>query len=147
MPRWSPYCAKIAWSLFSRTVILNMCGTYREIWRKKVGNPFVRVELNTTDIHKAKKFYSQLFDWKLEDVEMGPSGTDKMFKPGAGTGGGMLKHRNPDGPSSRLAYVEVEDVAERPKKAKSLGAKISRPLSMAIISACGCDDRRLLPPS
>ncbi|PYS67649.1 MAG: VOC family protein, partial [Acidobacteria bacterium] len=40
-----------------------------------MANPFVHVELNTTDVEKAKSFYSQLFDWELEDMSMGPSGT------------------------------------------------------------------------
>jgi len=91
-----------------------------------MANPFVHIELNTTDIDKAKQFYSQLFEWKLEDVEMGPSGAYTMIKPGTGTGGGMLKHPNPAGPSLWLAYVEVEDVAAATQKAKSLGAKIMR---------------------
>ena len=33
-----------------------------------VANPFVHVELNTSDPEKAKAFYSKLFDWQLEDV-------------------------------------------------------------------------------
>ena len=48
--------------------------------RKEMGNPFVHVELNTTDIGKAKTFYGQLFDWELEDVEMGPSGRYTLIK-------------------------------------------------------------------
>jgi predicted enzyme related to lactoylglutathione lyase len=98
----------------------------RETWRFTMANPFVHVELNTTDVEKAKKFYGQLFDWKLEDMPMGPSGTYTMIKPGDGTGGGMLKHPNPDGPSAWLAYVGVEDVAASTQKAKSLGAKVMR---------------------
>jgi len=39
-----------------------------------MGNAFVHVELSTTDIRQAKKFYGQLFDWKLTDVPM-PNGT------------------------------------------------------------------------
>jgi uncharacterized protein len=34
-------------------------------------NPFVHVELVTTDVAKAKSFYGKLFNWKLEDVDMG----------------------------------------------------------------------------
>jgi uncharacterized protein len=89
-----------------------------------MANPFVHVELNTTDLDKAKKFYGQLFDWKLEDVEMGPTGRYTMIKPGQGTGGGMLKHPVPGEPSAWLAYVEVDDVAAVTKKAKALGATI-----------------------
>jgi predicted enzyme related to lactoylglutathione lyase len=89
-----------------------------------MANPFVHVELNTTDLDRAKSFYGQLFDWKLEDVPMGPTGRYTMIRPGKGTGGGMLKHPVPGEPSSWLAYVEVDDVAASTQKAKSLGAKI-----------------------
>ena len=91
-----------------------------------MGNPFVHVELNTTDVEKAKTFYGQLFDWELEDETMGPSGTYTMIKPGKGTGGGILKHPGEGEPSMWLAYVEMEDVAASTQKAKSLGARIMR---------------------
>ena len=35
---------------------------------RAMANPFVHVELNTTDVSRAKAFYGKLFDWKLEDV-------------------------------------------------------------------------------
>jgi predicted enzyme related to lactoylglutathione lyase len=98
-----------------------------------MANAFVHVELNTTDVDKAKKFYGQLFNWELEDVQMGSGGPPglvaskgvyTMIKPGKGTGGGMLKQGVPGAPSSWLAYVEVEDVAASTQKAKSLGAKV-----------------------
>ena len=89
-----------------------------------MANPFVHVELNTTDINKAKAFYSKLFGWTLEDVPMGPGATYTMIKPGEGTGGGMQKHPVPDAPSSWLAYVVVDDVKASTAKAKSLGAKV-----------------------
>jgi predicted enzyme related to lactoylglutathione lyase len=31
-----------------------------------MANPFVHVELNTTDLAKAKGFYGKMFGWKLE---------------------------------------------------------------------------------
>jgi uncharacterized protein len=89
-----------------------------------MANPFVHVELNTTDVDKAKQFYGRLFDWQMEDVEMGPSGRYTMIKTGTGTGGGIMKHPMPGEPSSWLAYVEVEDVAASTRKAKSLGARV-----------------------
>jgi predicted enzyme related to lactoylglutathione lyase len=89
-----------------------------------VANAFVHIELNTTDLEKAKKFYGQLFEWELEDMDMGPSGTYTMVKPKAGTGGGMLKNPMPGAPSFWLAYVEVADVPAATAKAKSLGATI-----------------------
>lgn len=33
-----------------------------------MGNPFVHVELMSTDIQKSKDFYTRLFKWELEDV-------------------------------------------------------------------------------
>src|SRR5262249_8780769 len=42
--------------------------------RKFMANPFVHVELNTTDVEKAKSFYSRMFDWEMQDMDMGPSG-------------------------------------------------------------------------
>ena len=89
-----------------------------------MANPFVHVELNTTDVDKAKKFYGQLFDWKLEDVEMGAGGRYTMVQPGQGTGGGIMKQMMPGAPSSWLAYVEVADVPASTRKAKSLGAQV-----------------------
>ncbi len=35
-----------------------------------MANPFVHVELATTDLGKAKDFYGKLFSWTLEDVPM-----------------------------------------------------------------------------
>jgi len=59
-----------------------------------MANPFVHVELNTTDLAKAKAFYGKLFDWKLEDMSFGDA-TYTMIGVGEGTGGGMMKHPMP----------------------------------------------------
>jgi uncharacterized protein len=88
-----------------------------------MANPFVHVELNTTDVAKAKAFYGKLFEWTLEDVSMGDM-VYTMIKVGKGTGGGMMKHPMPGAPSTWLAYVEVDDIAAATKKAQSLGATL-----------------------
>jgi predicted enzyme related to lactoylglutathione lyase len=62
-------------------------------------NPFVHIELNTTDVDKSKAFYGKLFDWKLEDVPMGDGTTYTMIGVGEGTGGGILKNPMPGAPS------------------------------------------------
>ena len=41
-----------------------------------MANPFVHVELSSTDVAASKTFYGKLFDWQLEDVPMGPEGGD-----------------------------------------------------------------------
>jgi uncharacterized protein len=91
-----------------------------------MANPFVHVELNTTDPEKAKGFYGRLFDWKLEDMEMGPGMTYTMISPGQGTGGGLMKQMMPGAPSAWLAYVDVDDVKAATAKAKSLGARVMK---------------------
>lgn len=87
-------------------------------------NPFVHIELNTTDVEKAKKFYAELFEWKLQEMQMGPSGTYTIIDVGDGTGGGILKNPMPGVPSFWLAYVLVEDISAATRKAASLGAKV-----------------------
>jgi predicted enzyme related to lactoylglutathione lyase len=90
-----------------------------------MANPFVHVELNTTDAGKAKAFYGKLFDWKMEDMDMGPAGTYTMINPGEGTGGGLWKNPMPGG-SAWLAYAIVDDVKAATAKAKSLGASVMK---------------------
>ncbi len=80
-------------------------------------NPFVHVELNTTDVSKAKAFYGKLFDWALQDADMGPGGTYTIINVGGGTGGA---------PSSWPAYVLVDDITAATQKAKSLGATVMK---------------------
>jgi predicted enzyme related to lactoylglutathione lyase len=89
-----------------------------------MANPFVHIELDTTNLGKAKEFYGALFDWDLKDTKMGPTDTYTRIDVGHGTGGGMLKHPMAGEPSLWIPYVEVEDVAAATQKAKSLGAMV-----------------------
>ena len=88
-----------------------------------MANPFVHVELNTTDVAKAKAFYGKLFNWKMEDIPM-PDFTYTTISVGEGTGGGLLKNPMPGVPSFWLAYVLVDDINAATQKAKSLGAEV-----------------------
>lgn len=89
-------------------------------------NPFVHVELGTIDVDKAKLFYQSLFNWQLNDVEMGGGMTYTLIGVGEGTGGGMMKHPVPGAPSAWLPYVQVDDLVAATAKAKSLGATVMR---------------------
>jgi predicted enzyme related to lactoylglutathione lyase len=91
-----------------------------------MANPFVHVELATTDVAKAKSFYGQLFDWKLEDVPMGDGTVYTMIGVGEGTGGGMLKNPMPNPTSMWMAYVLVSDIKAATQKARSLGANVMK---------------------
>jgi uncharacterized protein len=86
-------------------------------------NSFCHVELNTTDVKKAKDFYTKLFDWKLDEM---PGGDYTMIRPSAGPGGGMMKNPVPGAPSFWLTYVSVDDIQAATKKAQSLGAEVMR---------------------
>jgi predicted enzyme related to lactoylglutathione lyase len=86
-------------------------------------NPFVHVELNTTDLEKARAFYTKLFAWKLEQMPM-PGGSYTMIRVGEGTGGGMMTHPMPGAPSMWLSYVLVDDIDASTQKAKALGADV-----------------------
>ena len=92
-----------------------------------MANPFCHVELNTPDPQKAKQFYSQLFDWKLEDVPnpAAPSGAYTIINVGSGTGGGIMQ-QVPGSPVMWFAYVAVDDIRASTQKAQSLGAKIMK---------------------
>jgi predicted enzyme related to lactoylglutathione lyase len=90
-------------------------------------NPFVHVELATTNVPKAKAFYSKLFDWKMADLPMPtPAGTYTAIQVGDGTGGGMMKQMIPGAGSAWMPYVLVADIDKATKKAKKLGAKICK---------------------
>ena len=90
-----------------------------------MSNPFCHVELNTTDVKKAKDFYGKLFDWKLKDIDS-PGGGYTMIGVGDGTGGGMMKNPIPGASSFWLSYVLVDNIEAATKKAKSLGAKVMK---------------------
>jgi predicted enzyme related to lactoylglutathione lyase len=92
-----------------------------------MANPFVHVELNTSNPEAAKQFYSKLFQWQLEDMPNPavPSHSYTMIKVGSGTGGGIMK-QVPGGPSGWLAYVEVDDIQAATQKAQSLGGKLMK---------------------
>ena len=90
-------------------------------------NPFVHVELSTTNVSKAKAFYSKLFKWKLNDLPvLTPGGNYTMIDVGSGTGGGIMKQMCPGMPSAWMPYVLVKDIDVATKKAKKLRAKIMK---------------------
>ncbi|MBA3505372.1 MAG: VOC family protein [Betaproteobacteria bacterium] len=94
-----------------------------------MANPFVHVELATTDVAKAKDFYGKLFSWKMEDMPMPEGATYTIINVGEGTGGGLMKNPMSGAPSMWMAYVNVDDVKAATKKAQSLGAKVMKDIT------------------
>jgi predicted enzyme related to lactoylglutathione lyase len=89
-----------------------------------MSNPFVHLELSTSDAAAAKNFYTSMFGWTFEDMNMGPDGIYSTFKPSSGPGGGLFSM--PGMPTAWLAYVGVEDINASTDKAKALGATIHK---------------------
>lgn len=83
-------------------------------------------ELLTTDSDAAWRFYSQLFGWKiLQDMDMGPMGTYRIFGVGETRLGGMMTI--PKGQPTRpmwLFYAETKDLDGALKRATTKGAKV-----------------------
>ncbi len=89
-------------------------------------NPFCHVELNTTNLPKARRFYTKLFAWKLKDLPHEELGKYTMVRVGEGTGGGMMKQLIPGAGSAWVPYVFVRDIDASTRKAKKLGAKVMK---------------------
>jgi len=83
-------------------------------------NPFAHVELSTDDVKKAKKFYSSVFAWKLNDM---PAMAYTMIDVSGGVGGGLQKKQTPEQPSAWLPYVQVDDVKATMAKVLKAGGK------------------------
>ena len=93
----------------------------------------VHFEIPANDVEKIKKFYSELFGWKIEKM---PGGMDywgiltvpvdeKGMPVRPGVNGGMMKRQNPD--HKPVNYISVESVDEYSKKVMQLGGQITVP--------------------
>jgi predicted enzyme related to lactoylglutathione lyase len=85
-------------------------------------------ELATKDLGAAKKFYTELLGWQLEESNVAGMSYIEIVVGGEHIGG-MYQMTAEDGdrPSHWMSYVEVEDVDDRAKKAAELGGKVCVP--------------------
>ncbi|HEY5812362.1 MAG TPA: VOC family protein, partial [Terrimicrobiaceae bacterium] len=80
------------------------------------------------------KFYTELFGWTREDMDMG-NFTYTMFKAGERAVGGMIK-LPPDAesmPVMWMGYVTVENLENSVAKATELGAKVCKEITTIAI--------------
>jgi predicted enzyme related to lactoylglutathione lyase len=85
-------------------------------------------ELMTRDADKAKKFYGGSIGWTFDAMPM-PNGTYWVAKMGDTAVGGIFPMSGPDFegvPEHWMAYLAVDDVDARLKKAVAAGAKVMR---------------------
>ncbi|MBI3929133.1 MAG: VOC family protein [Armatimonadetes bacterium] len=92
---------------------------------------FCWVELATTDAASARKFYTELFGWKAQDVPVGDMGTYTMLQLGGKDAAALYPmdaQRMGQGiPSHWMSYVLVENVDKSAEKAGQLGATVLQP--------------------
>ena len=87
-------------------------------------------ELMTTDPEGAKEFYSKLFGWKTEEMQMEEMKYTVVKVGDEGVGGIMPIPPQAEGtPPNWGSYVTVDDVDATARKAEELGAKILVPLT------------------
>jgi hypothetical protein len=86
---------------------------------------FVHLELNTDNLKKAKTFYTKLFGWQTQDMEM-PSGPYTMLQL-QNPGGAMQKKPMAEAPSMWVPYIAVDDVKKTVAAAEKSGGKAVQP--------------------
>ena len=98
-----------------------------------VDHTIVHFEIPADDVEKLRKFYGQLFGWKIEKmpgpVEYWGIQTVPVNEKGepirSGVNGGMMKKQNPE--HKPVNYILVESVDEYVRKIESLDGKIVVP--------------------
>jgi uncharacterized protein len=92
----------------------------------------VHFEIPADDVERSKKFYSDLFGWKIEkwagstDIGMDYwtiNTTDE--KGNKALGGGMMKRQGPQQPI--INHIDVKSVDEYSSKVQELGGKVHVP--------------------
>jgi uncharacterized protein len=89
----------------------------------------VHFEIPADDVERSKKFYSDLFGWKIEKW----SGSDSLGmeywtitttddKGNKALGGGMMKRQGPQQPI--INHIDVKSVDEYSTKVQQLGGKV-----------------------
>lgn len=89
---------------------------------------FIHFDISANDPERARKFYSQIFGWKFEQLP-GPAGYHLIETSGLdgakGIGGGMSKREGRQ--SGMINYIGVASVDESCKQITGLGGKIVQP--------------------
>jgi uncharacterized protein len=83
-------------------------------------------ELMTTDPTAAARFYAEVLDWSVQEVDMGPMGVYRILKSAGKDVGGCMG-APPGMPSAWLTYVGSDDVDATAKKIVEHGGSIVHP--------------------
>jgi predicted enzyme related to lactoylglutathione lyase len=91
----------------------------------------VHFEVPADDVERSRKFYSDLFGWKMERWPGMESGMEYWIinttdnEGSKAVGGGMMKRQNPQ--QGITNFIDVTSVDEYSAKIQSLGGKIVAP--------------------
>lgn len=97
----------------------------------------VHFEIPADNVERARKFYSTLFGWKIERIEVKKDGETMDYwmistsSEGNDNGksphleGGLIKRQHPQQPN--LNYISVSSIDEYSSKVKELGGKVVMP--------------------
>ena len=92
----------------------------------------VHFEIPADDVERSKRFYSDLFGWKIEKWSGSNSiGMDYWTinttdeKGNKALGGGMMKRQGPQQPITN--YIDVKSIDEYSSKVQQLGGKVHVP--------------------
>ena len=86
-------------------------------------------ELVTQDPAGSRKFYTELFGWTEDTMEM-PGGMEYVsFMNGDTPVAGVIKSPKEDAPTTWINYITVEDLDATVAKAQALGAHVCMPIT------------------
>jgi len=98
-----------------------------------VDHTIIHFEIPADDVEKLRKFYTELFEWKIEKtpgpvdywmIETVPVDEKGMpIRPGVN--GGMMKRQHPE--HKPVNYIAVESVEKYTKRIEALGGKVLVP--------------------
>lgn len=86
-------------------------------------NGFGHIEIPTTSIKKAKKFFGKVFEWTFTDhKEIGYT----IIHTGVHPNGGLERVKKMPKRSQVNVYIEVQDLKAKLKEIKKAGGKVTR---------------------
>ena len=94
-------------------------------------------EIPADDLERAKKFYNELFGWKIEKEETNNEGSEGQYlffkttdeNGGPGIGGGMMKRQHPQ--QMICNFITISSIDSYSSKIEQLGGKILVPKTAA----------------
>lgn len=84
-------------------------------------SPVVHLELHTANLPRACDFYTRLFNWRAQTVNL-QAGSYQTLELGGGIDGGVVECETPR--SLWLPYVEVGEISPATESARALGARV-----------------------